>query len=156
MGVKIGENVEMYDVSIDSLFPFLVEIGNNCIITGGTKILAHDASLSLFTKQYKVGRVTIHDNVFIGMDTVIMPGVEVGPNTVIGANSVITKTIPPNSVAAGVPARTICTINEYIEKYKPISNENGILVINESPKLSSEQEVGKFREYVRKIMETYE
>ena len=52
-GVKIGKNVDMYDVSIDSLFPFLVEIGNNCIITGGTKILAHDASLSIFTNQYR-------------------------------------------------------------------------------------------------------
>lgn len=153
MGVKIGKNVDMYDVSIDTLFPFLIEIGNNCIITGGTKILAHDASLSLFTNQYKVGRVKINDNVFIGMDTIIMPGVEVGSNTIIGANSVVTKTISPNSVVAGVPARTICTIDEYIEKYSSETFEDNIIIINNSPKLNTNQDITEFREYVRKVME---
>ncbi len=151
MGVKIGKNVDMYDVSIDSLFPFLVEIGDNCIITGGTKILAHDASLSIFTNQYKVGRVTIHDNVFIGMDAVIMPGVEIGPNAIIGANSVVTKTVPPNSVVAGAPARNICTLEEYLKKYEHGSCENTNLIIADSPKLNSDHEIVKFKEHIRQI-----
>ena len=150
MGVKIGKNVDMYEVSIDTLFPFLVEIGNNCIITGGTKILAHDASLSLFTNQYKLGKVTIYDNVFIGMDAVIMPGVEIGPNVIVGANSVVTKTVPPDSVVAGVPARHICTIDEFLDKHKPERNTEIIIV--DSPKLSNDQEVIKFRKYVKSMV----
>ena len=152
MGVKIGKNVDMYEVSIDSLFPFLVEIGNNCIITGGTKILAHDASLSLFTNQYKVGKVTIYNNVFIGMDTVIMPGVEIGPNVIIGANSVITKTVPPDSVVAGAPARPICTLDEFLDKHKPEVHHNTETIIVDSPKLNSDQEVIKFRKYVKNMV----
>ncbi len=151
IGVKIGKNVDMYDISIDSLFPFLIEIGNNCVITGGTKILAHDASLSIFTDQYKVGRVKIHDNVFVGMDTVIMPGVEIGPNAIIGANSVVTKTVPPNSVVAGIPAKTICPLDEYLKKYEPGSSENINLIVANSPKLNSDQEVTEFREYIRQL-----
>ena len=81
------------------------------------KILAHDASLGIFVQKYKVGKVIIHGRVFIGMDTIIMPGVEIGPNAIIGANSVVTNSIPPNSVAAGFPARIICSLEEYISKY---------------------------------------
>ncbi|MEL7669221.1 acyltransferase [Methanobacterium sp.] len=153
MGIKIGKNVDMYGVSIDSLFPFLVEIGNNCIITGGTKILAHDASLSLFTNQYKVGKVTIYDNVFIGMDTVIMPGVKIGPNAIIGANSIITKTVPPNSVVAGAPARHICTLDEFLDKHKPeTQSKNTEIIIVDSSKLNSDQEVVNFRKYVKNMV----
>ena len=134
IGVKIGKNVDMYGVAIDTLFPFLVEIGNDCIITGGVKILAHDASLGMFIQKYKVGKVIIHDRVFIGMDAVIMPGVEIGTNVIIGANSVVTMSIPPDSVAAGCPARVICTLDKYVEKYENLSMVKKLRII-ESPKL---------------------
>lgn len=149
MGVKIGNNVDMYDVSIDSLFPFLVEIGDNCIITGGTKILAHDASLGLFLHKYKVGRVKIHDNTFIGMDAIIMPGVEIGPNAIIGANSVVTKTVPPNSVVAGAPARLIETLDAYIRKYQSDNVDNTIITIDSPHGLMSSTDVAAFRNRVR-------
>ena len=115
-GVKIGSNCNIWGATIDSLFPFLVEIGNDCTITGGVKILAHDAAPALLGKGYKIGKVIIRDKVFVGMDTVIMPGVEIGPNVIVGANSVVTKSIPQNSVAAGVPARIISSLEDYLSK----------------------------------------
>jgi len=115
-GVKIGSNCNIWGTTIDSLFPFLVEIGNNCIITGGVKILAHDGAPELFGKGYKIGKVIIHDKVFVGLDAVIMPGVEIGPNAIVGANSVVTKSVPQNSVVAGVPARVISSLEDYLSK----------------------------------------
>jgi len=116
-GTKIGENVSMYGVTIDGPYAHLVEIGNNCCITGGVKLLAHDAAPTVFGGKIKVSPVKICDNVFIGMDAVIMPGVTVGPNAIVGANAVVTKDVPPNSVVAGVPARLIMSLDEYLERY---------------------------------------
>ena len=116
-GIKVGVNVSMYGVTIDGLYPHLVEIGDNCCITGGVKLLAHDAAPTVFGREMKVSPIKICDNVFIGMDAVIMPGVTVGPNSIVGANSVVTKDVPPDSVAAGVPARVIMSLDEYLEHH---------------------------------------
>ena len=62
------------------------------------------------------GPISIGNNVFIGNNVIILPGVTVGDNVVIGAGAVVTKNIPSNSVCAGVPARVIKTIDEYADK----------------------------------------
>jgi acetyltransferase-like isoleucine patch superfamily enzyme len=116
-GVKIGRNVSMYGTTIDSLHPGLIEIGDNCNIAGGVRLLAHDSGPTVFGKPMKVGPIKIHDNVFIGMDVVVLPGVEIGPDAVVGANAVVTHDIPPNSIAAGVPARVIMSLDEYLSKF---------------------------------------
>jgi maltose O-acetyltransferase len=54
--------------------------------------------------------------VFIGAESVVLPGVTIGNNVIIGANSTVTHDIPENSVAAGSPARVICSLEEYLEK----------------------------------------
>ncbi len=79
-------------------------------------ILCHDASTKQFLGYTKIGRVTIGNNVFIGSESVVLPGVTVGDNVVIGANSTVTHDIPAGSVAAGSPARVICTLEDYLEK----------------------------------------
>jgi maltose O-acetyltransferase len=56
--------------------------------------------------------------VFIGAETVILPGVNIGNDVVIGANSTVTKDIPDGVVVAGSPAKMICTLDEYISKEK--------------------------------------
>ena len=60
--------------------------------------------------------ITIGNNVYIGNDVIILPGVSIGDNVIIGAGAVVTKNIPSDSVAAGVPARVIKPIQEYFEK----------------------------------------
>ena len=67
------------------------------------------------------------DNVYIGVHTVILPGVKIGNNVIIGAGSVVTKDIPDNSVAAGTPARVIKSSQEYLEKAKQESLHLGHL-----------------------------
>lgn len=121
-GCKIGENCHIFrDVLLGSE-PYLITIGSNVTITSGCKILTHDGGikvpmrLGLCRNADLFGSVQIGDNVFIGIDTIILPGVKIGTNTVIGAGSVVTKDIPNNSVAAGVPCKILYSIEHYYEK----------------------------------------
>lgn len=117
IGVKIGKNCKLYHNNLDEGHGYLLEIGNNCIITHCT-ILTHDASTKLYTGKTKVGKVTIGDNCFIGMQTLILPNVTIGDNCIIGAGSIVTKNIESNSVVAGNPAKLIMKTNQFIEKHK--------------------------------------
>jgi acetyltransferase-like isoleucine patch superfamily enzyme len=117
-GVKIGKNVRFTgkDISFGSE-PFLIEIGDHCTITPGVKFQTHDGGVALFRKEYPglnvFGHIKIGNHVFIGEDAMIMYGVTVGNNVVIGARSVVTKDVPDNSVVVGVPGKVIKTLDEY-------------------------------------------
>lgn len=117
MGMKVGTHFNRLNgVILDPSHCWLIDIGNNVTMAPRVHVICHDASTKMFLGYTKIGRVTIGDNVFIGADTVILPGVTIGSNVIIGANSTVTKSIPDNSVAAGSPANVICTCSEYIEK----------------------------------------
>ncbi len=107
MGVKIGNNTYMYGVIVDSLYPNLINIGDNCTITRGVVLLAHDASPKVKGLDMKVDPVNIGNNVFIGINSVILPGVTIGNNSIIGAGSIVTKSFDGNCVIAGNPAKVI-------------------------------------------------
>lgn len=66
----------------------------------------------------RVDCIEIMDNVFIGTGTTILYGVRIGSNVVIGSNSLVNKDVPDNSVYAGVPAKYICSFEEYTNKLK--------------------------------------
>lgn len=124
-GVKIGENCEIYrNVSFGSE-PYLIEIGNHVRITSGVKLITHDGGvwvLRELKEEYKdidiFGKIKIGNNVHIGIDSIIMPGVTIGNNVIIGCKSVITRDIPDNCVVVGIPGRPIKTVKDYEEKNK--------------------------------------
>lgn len=117
--IKFKHGKRFYsNTHIDTLSPQFVEIGENFISAPGSLITAHDASTFLFSKKYRIEKVIIGDNVFLGANSVILPGVKVGNNVIIGAGTIVTKNIPSNTVYAGNPAKFICTIDEYIKKCK--------------------------------------
>lgn len=92
-----------------------VEIGNDCMLAPNVAIYTAGHPLHPATRnsQYEYGiGVSIGDNVWIGGNTVILPGVHIGSNTVIGAGSVVTKDIPDWVVAAGNPCRVLHAITE--------------------------------------------
>ena len=105
-GIVIGENTDIIDTTFDTNFPFLITIGNDCIITGAT-ILCHDASHILFSNRVKIGKVTVGNRCFIGMGAIVLPGVRIGDDCVIGSNSTVTKSVADDSVMVGSPARFI-------------------------------------------------
>ena len=103
--------------NIDSGFCKYISCGDNVTLTKDVYILAHDASMKKMLGKTKVGKVHIGNNVFIGAKTVILPGVTIGDNVVIAANSSVTKSIPSNEVWGGVPAKPIMTTDEFIRKH---------------------------------------
>lgn len=118
-GLRIGEKVDCFSWhGMDVNYPGLITIGNEVTIASGCRLLAHDASMGYLTKSTRVGVVEIGDHCFIGADTTILPNVRIGEWCVIGAGSLVTKDIPPHSVAAGNPARVICTIEEFKAKHE--------------------------------------
>lgn len=119
MGMKVGKNFgRLHGVILDPSHCWLIEIGDNVTMAPRVHILCHDASTKQFLGYTKIGRVNIGDNVFIGAESVILPGVTIGKNVIVGANSTVTHDIPDNSVAAGSPAKIICTLEEYLSKEK--------------------------------------
>ncbi len=106
--------------------PYLTRIGDNVWITDGCKLLCHDASVIMLNKaddtSYdKVGPIFIGDNSFIGNNTIIMPGVNIGESTIIGAGSVVTRDVCSFSVWGGNPANFLCHIYDYKKKIKKIN-----------------------------------
>ena len=105
MGMKVGKNFKRLNgVILDPSHCWLIEIGDNVTMAPNVHVLCHDASTKQFLGYTKIGRVNIGNNVFIGAETVILPGVNIGNDVVIGANSTVTKDIPDGVVLAGSPA----------------------------------------------------
>lgn len=96
---------------------------------GGTLLYRHLVPDLEITKPIAVG-----DNVYIGNNVIILPGVKIGNNVVIGAGAIVSRDIPDNSVAVGVPARVIKTADEYLEKLKRESLHLGHLKGQEKDK----------------------
>lgn len=116
-GLKVGSNFKrLNQVIIDDSHAWLIEIGNDVSLGPRVHILAHDASTKTHLGYTKIGRVTIGNRVFIGAESVILPGVTIGDDVIIGANSTVTRDISSGMVAVGSPARVTCTTEEYLEK----------------------------------------
>lgn len=133
-GIKIGKNVNFRYPShtlIDTTRPCLVEIGNNVDINDNFTILTHDFGTFVFREYYhdfvnSSGRVIIGNNIVFGRDVTVLKGVTIGDNCVIGLGSVVSKSIPSNSVAVGVPARIVCTLDEYYKKRKTVQIDEAL------------------------------
>lgn len=119
MGMTVGKNFKRLNgVILDPGHCWLIEIGDNVTMAPRVHILCHDASTKQHLGYTKIGRVTIGNNVFIGAESIVLPGVTIGDNVIIGANSTVTHDIPEGSVAVGSPARVICTLEAYLNKEK--------------------------------------
>ena len=126
-GLKIGKNCSL--VSPGPNFgsePYLIEIGDNTTVSFDVAFVTHDAGTRVLRNLAKnekekqtviYGKITVGSNCFIGCRSTILPGVTIGNNSIIGAGSVVNRDIPANSVAAGVPCKVICTIDEYKKKH---------------------------------------
>lgn len=119
MGMTVGKNFgRLHGVILDPSHCWLITIGDDVTMAPRVHILAHDASTKSFLGYTKIGRVNIGNKVFIGAESVVLPGVTIGNNVIIGANSTVTKDVPDNCVVAGTPAKVICSLDEYLAKEK--------------------------------------
>lgn len=142
-GMRIGERTVIYapqNVLIDQTRPWMIEIGDDVKITHGVAILTHGFDWSVMKGVYgevlgSCGKVTIGNNVFIGVNSIILKGVTVGNNVIIGAGSVVNKDIPDNCVVAGNPARVIMSLEEYHEKRLKLQEQEAMEMVREYRKV---------------------
>lgn len=117
MGMVVGKNFKRLNgVILDPSHCWLIEIGDDVTMAPRVHILCHDASTKTFLNFTKIGRVTIGNNVFIGAESIVLPGVTIGKDVVIGAGSVVTHDVPDGVVATGNPARVVCSLEQYLQK----------------------------------------
>ena len=125
--MQLGKDVDIIDAFFfDPSHCFLISIGDNCTICPNVRLIAHDASTKKILGYTKIGRIKINENCFIGDSVIVMPNVTIGPNSIIGAGAVVKKDIPPDTVAAGNPARVISSIKDYIKKVEAVSKNKNI------------------------------
>ena len=118
-GMHLGSDVWLpASTWIDPDYCFLISIGDHCGFGEECLILAHDAQMDEFLDAARIGQVTIHESCHIGARTVILPGVVIGPKTIVGANSVVTRSLPPDTVCAGNPAKVLCSLGDYLSKHR--------------------------------------
>lgn len=131
-GVKIGKNFcirnNIKSIEIDLTRPSLITIGDNVTVNKNFSLYTHDFVSGIFIHKYSEfipssGKVTIGNNVRFGINCTVLRGVTIGDNCFIAAGSVVTKNIPANSLAGGVPAKVICSIDDYYTKRKELCIE---------------------------------
>lgn len=121
IGVNAKEKVHLYG-GIHGMFgsePWLITIGENVYITSGCRFINHDGGVLILRQREKTLEITkpinIGNNVYLGTNTIVLPGVTVGDNVVVGAGSIITKDLASNAVYAGVPAKFVKSLDDYYE-----------------------------------------
>ena len=121
-GLKVGRKVRFVEVPQFGTEPFLIEIGDETTFSNNVRFVNHDGGQNAlhFFEKYKdvrtFARIKIGKQCLIGADTIIMPGVEMQNNCILGAGSILTTSMKEGSVFAGIPAKFICTIEEYGDK----------------------------------------
>ena len=136
-GMKVGKNCHIYSNIVTSE-SYLIEIGDNVTISNGVQLITHDNSICKVCPELTdtFGFIHIGDNSFIGAKTVILPGVSLPNNTIVGSGSVVTKSFSEERmIIAGNPAKQVSTW----EKYKEKRSQFGVNISKSSAEQKKEQ-----------------
>ncbi|MGG0941283.1 heptaprenylglyceryl phosphate O-acetyltransferase [Bacillus subtilis] len=113
--MKVGKQTSFaLMVMPDIMFPEKISVGTNTIIGYNTTILAHEYLIH----EYRIGKVLIGDEVMIGANTTILPGVKIGDGAVVSAGTLVHKDVPDGAFVGGNPMRIIYTKEEMQERLK--------------------------------------
>jgi len=121
LGVRVGEEARLYCGISWGSEPWLIEVGPRTWITGGVAFYTHDGSHAVLPRApgqsfNAYGRIIIGADCFIGQHAILLRGVHVGDRCIVGAGSVVTKSIPAGHVVAGNPARIVRTVDQLAER----------------------------------------
>lgn len=129
-GVKIGLNCHLRTIYFGSE-PYLISMGDQVATAAGVRFITHDGAIHVLRNLFDdlknsdlIDHIDIGNNVFIGLNAIILLGTKIGNNVIIGAGSIVKGQIKSNSVYAGIPAKFICSIEDY-----KLRNEKNIMDI---------------------------
>lgn len=118
IGVNIGKHCLIATTNFSSE-PYMITIGNNVQVTDNVHFHPHGGG-HVARRQYPdfdiFGKIVVEDWAYIGSGSHIMAGVTIGEGALVAAGSIVTKSVPANTVVGGNPAKVICTVDEYIER----------------------------------------
>jgi acetyltransferase-like isoleucine patch superfamily enzyme len=121
LGVQVGEDCRLISVDFGSE-PYLVSLGDHVSATA-TSFITHDGGAWVFRDRRPDGDliapISVGSNVFFGSEVTVLPGVSIGDNVVVGAGAVVTRDLPSDCVAVGIPAKPIRSFEEYWESIEP-------------------------------------
>lgn len=140
------------------LYSNLIFIHNNVKIASGVEFITHDVIYKMLNDKYnaktfseRVGCIEIKDNVFVGAGTKIMYDTQIGSNVIIGAGSIVTKDIPDNSVYGGIPAKFICSFEDFVKKAEQQTyNDEKLFKDKKNGKVTNELSQALYKEFQRK------
>lgn len=120
---EIGDNVTIMDRKVP-LYAKLIRIHNNVRIASNVTFITHDITHFMLNKRSEsdgkyneiIGCIEIMDNVFIGSNVSILSNVRIGSNVIVAAGAVVIEDVPSNSVIGGVPAKVLCTFDDYLSR----------------------------------------
>lgn len=117
-GVTVGKGCRIFSNEFGD--PRLITIGDDVTISTHVQLLTHDGSTWLFRdekgRRFDYQRIEIGNHCFIGACSILLPGIRIGDRVIVGAGSVVTKSVPSGWVVAGNPARFICKFEELQER----------------------------------------
>ena len=118
LGVRMGRDCRILD-DPDNVFgsdPYLVSLGDHVSVAAGVRFITHDGGVWVYRQREPdidiFMPVRVGNNVFIGINVMLTPGVTIGDNVIIAAGSLVTSDMPPNSVVGGMPARVIGNVDD--------------------------------------------
>lgn len=116
IGVVVGHDCKLLSTNFGSE-PFLVRLGNRVEITHGVQFITHDGAVWVLRDKHPdldvIAPIVVDDHAFIGMNSILLPGVHVGQRSIVAAGSVVTRDVAPETVVAGAPARLVCSLEDY-------------------------------------------
>lgn len=113
LGMKVGEQTSFaLMVMLDVMFPEKIKVGRNTVIGYNTTLLAHEYLI----REYRLGAIVIGDEVMIGANSTVLPGVEIGDGAIVSAGTLVHKDVPAGAFAGGNPMRIIYTKEEMAER----------------------------------------
>lgn len=123
-GMICGKDVTVMGNANFGSEPYLITLADHVRISNSVTFITHDGGNWAFRHDepyldvHRFGKIVVDEYTFIGAHSTIMPGVHIGKHCVIGIGAVVTKSIPDNSVAVGIPARVVSDTYAYAEKMK--------------------------------------
>lgn len=122
LGVKVGKRCRFLGCGASTFGsePYLITIGDHVTITSGVRFVTHDGGVWVLRDEVPsldyFAPIIVGNNVFIGLEALIMPGVTIGNNAIIAARAVVTRDVAEDTIVAGVPAKAVTTLANYRSK----------------------------------------
>lgn len=132
-GMTVGKNFcRQGSTKFDITNCYLISFGDNITVANGVQFLAHDDTTVEELGYRKVGKIIVGNNVFFGAKSTVLMNTKIGNDVIIAAGSMVTKDIPDNTIVAGVPAKVIGKVDEYMEKNRKLMQEKKVFDVNHS------------------------